>query len=89
MDGSGDKRQRTTQPDAIGVRSPSNRKKKGVQEVRGVQEFKEKETGARIQEAGPRLAIHVWRGAYFGGARLPNNRRASPELLSFADHVYG
>jgi hypothetical protein len=40
--GSSDKRQRTTQPDAIDVRSPSNRKREGVQEVRGVQEFKEK-----------------------------------------------
>jgi len=43
--GGSDKRQRTTQPEAIDVRSPSNRKKEGVQEVRGVQEFKEKETG--------------------------------------------
>jgi hypothetical protein len=49
--GSSDKRQRTTQPDAIDVRSPSNRKREGVQEVRGVQEFKEKDLETRIQEA--------------------------------------
>jgi hypothetical protein len=46
--GSSDKRQRTTQPDAIDVRSPSNRKREGVQEVLGVQEFKDDEPGARM-----------------------------------------